>query len=80
MTESCNASASQVLDDLKKEKKEHELIKLLVNTLASYRADPSIAAGRGDCWNCSSSSVTCADWWLFIRTRVHPYIIEGLKL
>jgi len=31
-------------------KKEHELIKLLINTLAIYRADPSIATGRGDHW------------------------------
>ena len=33
---------SQVLDDLKKE---HELIMQILSTLASFRADPSIAAG-----------------------------------
>jgi len=37
--------ASQVLDDLKKE---HELIKQIIGTLASFRADPSIAAGGGE--------------------------------
>jgi len=35
----------QVLDNLRKE---HELNKQIVSTLASFRADPSIATGGGD--------------------------------